>query len=311
MSKINNVRLPNASPTYSPEKFDQLVRSLEQVIFQLNNNYTPVVSENIAAANNWLSGSGSSAGGGFAGGVRGFQTSHGILLPYAMVMDVTDQTNRGITLENILTFDTPIFESGIRVASHTASFTASITLTDMTVTAVASGTILPGMTISGTGVTAGTRIVSQTSGTTGGTGVYVVSASQTVASTTIQGSRASKLVFDYPGEYLVNVSCEVTNRGNVTSEFDLWAKNTGVNYLLSNTKFDIPARKSATIWGHNATAIAGIFTVADPTTEYLEMAWWSDSLDVYIEHYAAASNPTRPAVPSIILTAAFVSATGA
>jgi hypothetical protein len=37
MSKIFNVRLPNAAPTeYSPQQFDQLVRSLEQIVLQLN-----------------------------------------------------------------------------------------------------------------------------------------------------------------------------------------------------------------------------------------------------------------------------------
>jgi hypothetical protein len=48
MSKILNVRLPNANPReYSPEQFNQLVRSLEQVIFQLNSTYTPVASEQV------------------------------------------------------------------------------------------------------------------------------------------------------------------------------------------------------------------------------------------------------------------------
>jgi len=74
--------------------------------------------------------------------------------------------------------------------SNIATFTASITLTTMTVTAVASGTILIGHTISGTGVTAGTTITAQLTGTTGSTGTYTVSASQTVSSTIITSSFA-------------------------------------------------------------------------------------------------------------------------
>ena len=43
MSKITNVRLPNAvSQQYDPQQFNQLVRSLEQVILQLNATYTPI-----------------------------------------------------------------------------------------------------------------------------------------------------------------------------------------------------------------------------------------------------------------------------
>lgn len=66
-----------------------------------------------------------------------------------------------------------------------ASTTASIAGTTMTVTAVGAGTIYPGANIKGTGVTPGTVILSQLSGTTGGVGTYQVSISQTVASTTI------------------------------------------------------------------------------------------------------------------------------
>ncbi len=46
MAKILNVRLPDSSgTTYDPQKFNQLVRSLEQVIFQLNSTYSPTVTE--------------------------------------------------------------------------------------------------------------------------------------------------------------------------------------------------------------------------------------------------------------------------
>lgn len=67
----------------------------------------------------------------------------------------------------------------------TASVTASIAATTMTVTAVGSGTLYPGANIMGTGVKYGTMIMSQLTGTTGGVGTYQVSQSQTVASTTI------------------------------------------------------------------------------------------------------------------------------
>lgn len=66
-----------------------------------------------------------------------------------------------------------------------ASITASISGTTMTVSAVGSGTIFPGATIKGTGVTAGSLILSQLTGTAGSTGTYQVSSSQTVSSTTV------------------------------------------------------------------------------------------------------------------------------
>ena len=235
MSKITNVRLPNASQSgYDPQQFNQLVRSLEQIVFQLNNTYTPVISQDTAAAATWMA-MGSGAGGGFAGGIRGFQNSNGIILPQAMMISDQDQTNASITGENLLTF-APAFSNGISVVS------------------------------------------------------------------------GSRIKVPCAGQYLVTFTLQVTNRSNTAGEFEVWAKDTGVNYPLSNTRFDVPARKSGSIWSHIVPAITGIFTVDDPTNDYLEVAWWSDNLNVFIQNYAAGTSPTRPAIPSVILTINFVSA---
>jgi hypothetical protein len=56
MSKLNNVRLPNASPAYSPEQFNQLVRSLEQIVLQVNTSFAPIVAENKSTAQAWFLG---------------------------------------------------------------------------------------------------------------------------------------------------------------------------------------------------------------------------------------------------------------
>lgn len=61
----------------------------------------------------------------------------------------------------------------------------SISGTTLTVTTVNSGVIYDGMILSGVGITPGTTIVTQLSGTTGADGDYQVSTSQSVSSTTI------------------------------------------------------------------------------------------------------------------------------
>lgn len=66
-----------------------------------------------------------------------------------------------------------------------AVVTGSIATTTLTVTAVTSGVLKVGQPIAGSGVTAGTVITAQLTGTAGGVGTYSVSASQTVSSTTI------------------------------------------------------------------------------------------------------------------------------
>lgn len=86
---------------------------------------------------------------------------------------------------------------GIEVTSESAIFTGEISGTTLSVSAVTSGTIQIGMSLSDSGgsISAGTTITGLGTGT-GGTGTYIVSTSQTVASETMTGSsRLIQLAF--------------------------------------------------------------------------------------------------------------------
>ncbi len=94
---------------------------------------------------------------------------------------------------------TGVASQGGVVGAGSSSFTASIAAGPgssgtLTVTAVASGTITLGQTISGTGVTAGTTVTGYLTGT-GGNGTYLVSVSQTVASEAMTGASGPVFVF--------------------------------------------------------------------------------------------------------------------
>ena len=228
--------LPLPPDTYSRQQIDELIRSL-RLYFNLLDSLTPNQAQSYRADHFFggiFTGDSISAANINGGVINGF--NRGIEAPYAMLMSDQDQTSAGTTSENLISYNTPVFQYGIRVENNT------------------------------------------------------------------------RLKFDYAGQYLIIVNCQFTNRGNSVAEFELWAKNSGVNYPLSNTRFDIPARKSTEVWSHVVAVINGIFTVNNPETEYLEIAWWSDSTDVFLEHYAAGTSPTRPEIPSVILTANFVSA---
>lgn len=83
-----------------------------------------------------------------------------------------------------------LLQTGLNATLPAAgSVTGSITGTTLTVTAVISGALQVGNTLSGTGVTAGTKIIGFLTGT-GGTGTYTVSATQTATSTTITATAA-------------------------------------------------------------------------------------------------------------------------
>lgn len=79
--------------------------------------------------------------------------------------------------------------SASSIAAATSSFTGSIANDVLTVTAVGSGTIYPGTSISGTGVATGSKIVDQLTGTPGGIGTYALNIpEQTVSSEAISGT---------------------------------------------------------------------------------------------------------------------------
>lgn len=228
--------LPLPPDTYSRQQIDELIRSL-RLYFNLLDSLTPQQAQSYRADNFFggiFTGDSISAANINGGVINGF--NRGIEAPYAMLMSDQDQSSAGVTSENLISYNVPVFQYGIRVENNT------------------------------------------------------------------------RIKFDYPGQYLIVVNCQFTNRSNAAAEFELWAKDQGVNYPLSNTRFDIPARKSVSIYSHVVAVINGIFTINNPDTEYLEIAWWSDNADVYLEHYAAGTSPTRPEIPSVILTANFVSA---
>jgi hypothetical protein len=231
LEKFRASPIPLPPAEYDQAHMSQFIRMLGIYFAQLD-SLTPNQAQSYRA-DQFIGGQyrGTDFIGGFFKGL-----GNGMEYPYAMLMSNQDQSSAGTTSENLITYNTPIFQNGIFVESST------------------------------------------------------------------------RLRFQYAGQYLIIVNCQFANRGNTAAEFEIWAKDKGVNYPLSNTRFDIPARKSVSIYSHVVAIINGIFTINDPETEYLEIAWWSDSANVFLEHYAAGTNPTRPEIPSVILTANFVSA---
>jgi hypothetical protein len=97
MSKITNVRLPNASPDYDASQFNQLVRSLEQIVLQLNNTYTPTTSDNVNQAVSFFEDGGSNLA---------VSVGQSALLPHGAFHDTTTQTAAAINTAYAVTLNT-------------------------------------------------------------------------------------------------------------------------------------------------------------------------------------------------------------
>lgn len=130
-----------------------------------------------------------------------------------------------------------------------ASVTASLASGVMTVTAVGSGTLYAGNTISGTGVAANTQILQQLTGTTGGIGTYKVTGTQTVASTTITTS-AKNFAVD---------NCDINDTSAVLNFVTLFSTSSTANAadglnITRNTITLKTAAGAAALWIPGATA---------------------------------------------------------
>ena len=232
-----------------------------------------------------------------------------INVPYGAFQDDTDQTDGSTAVAYYFRYNTTDYSNGVSIVSRTASFTGSIATTTLTVSAVSAGTLYPSMQISGTGVTAGTRIVAQLTGTTGGTGTYTVSASQTVSSTAITGDLPSKIVVSQDGLYDIQFSAQFVNTTNDVQTASVWFRKNGTDITGSNTQFGVKPRKST---GDPSQFVAALnYFIELAKDDYIEIMWRVTDSGVSLEHFAAVAasgtTPAIPATPSIILTVTFVS----
>lgn len=217
-----------------------------------------------------------------------------------------NQPDGSTTTAYPIVMDTVQNSNSVLLQDRVAVFTASIgpASTTMVVTAVASGTIYPGMVITGTGVTAGTYIVSQTTGTAGGTGNYVVSVSQTVASTTITGTCKSIIQVENAGTYNIQFSVQFVNTSAQIHDTDIWLRKNGTNVADTNSQFSVPERHGG-VDGHLIGAL-NLFVDLAPN-DYVELMWSTTNSAATIQYLAPKSNPTRPATPSAIVTVSLAS----
>jgi len=223
---------------------------------------------------------------------------------YGSFYSTANQPDGSTTTAYPLLYDTTQLSKNVTIEDRTAVFTASIATTTMTVTAITSGPIYPGMVITGTGVTAGTRIVSQLTGTDGSTGTYQVSVSQTVASTTITGTCKSKVRCEIAGTYNIQFSVQFVNTDSNIHDTDIWMRKNGVDVPDTNSRFSVPNRHGSTD-GHLIGALNLFVDLA--ADEYIELMWATTNTSTTIEYVAAQTGPVRPAAPSVILTVSIAS----
>jgi hypothetical protein len=136
------------------------------------------------------------------------------------------------------------------------------------------------------------------------TTAYAATFNTTDESNGVYVSNSSRLNVRNYGIYNVQFSAQFKNTTNDGQDIDIWFKVTNNDIVNSNSRFHIPARKSTGADSH-LIASMNIFLELQ-ANDYVEIMWRVTDTGVAMEHFAADTSPTRPAIPSIIATLQYI-----
>ena len=106
---------------------------------------------------------------------------------------------------------------------------------------------------------------------------------------------ASRITVSQAGIYNIQFSAQFDKTDSGDDLVDIWLCKNGQPVANTNTEI--------TLVGNNGKHVAAWnFLVAASASDYFELCWYSLDAKVFLNYVAAQSNPTRPAIPSLILT---------
>jgi hypothetical protein len=136
------------------------------------------------------------------------------------------------------------------------------------------------------------------------TTAYTITLNTTDYSSGVYVSSSSRINVRNYGVYNIQFSIQFKNTTNDTQDVDIWFRKNGTNIADSNSRFSLPARKSSGDPSHLIAALN--FFLELNANDYIEIMWRTTDVGVSIEHFDTSASPTRPAVPSAIVTASYV-----
>ena len=137
------------------------------------------------------------------------------------------------------------------------------------------------------------------------TTAYAVTFNTTDYSNGVTMASGSRITVASAGIWNLQFSIQFTNTTNASQDVDVWFRVNGTNVANSNSRFGFAPRKGVGDPFHIIAAMN--YFVSLNATDYIEVMWRPTDVGVTIEQYAAGTTPTRPAVPSAIVTMSFVS----
>lgn len=112
------------------------------------------------------------------------------------------------------------------------------------------------------------------------------------------GTKLTRIKVANTGKYNIQFSAQIgRTTGSSTEAFSIWLRKNGIDVVASCTDL--------VIHGTAATAdqvASWNFFQSLQANDYLEIMWSTTNTDLLLDYQAARNTPTRPAIPSVILT---------
>jgi hypothetical protein len=137
------------------------------------------------------------------------------------------------------------------------------------------------------------------------TTAYPVTFNTTDFANGVTMASGSRITVADAGIWNLQFSIQLKNTTNDGQDVDIWFRKNGTNIANSNSRFHLVARKGSGDPSHIIAALN--FFVSMNSNDYIEIMWRTENTGVSIEAFGTSTSPTRPAVPSAIVTMSFVS----
>jgi hypothetical protein len=149
-----------------------------------------------------------------------------------------------------------------------------------------------------------TNNTDQTAPSVGATATVIYDTTEESNGVYYDTTNTSRIYVRNAGVYNVQFSVQLVNKDNAPQYADIWFRLNGTDVARSGSRFDIPARKSSTEWGHVVGTVNTFITMT--AGQYVEIAGTTSSTLVGLESYPADGTIPQPAIPAAIVTVQYI-----
>jgi hypothetical protein len=109
------------------------------------------------------------------------------------------------------------------------------------------------------------------------------------------GATSSQIKVLNDGVYNIQFSAQLDKTDGGKDEIQIWFAKNGVNIPDSNSIFTLEGNPSRLLAALN-------FMLPLEANDYIQIAWHSSDVNMFLHHDVAGASPTRPQTPSVIIT---------